>query len=191
MTITFVLLIFTQCVILLKKKFNQTHSAMETRKGKEFVMTRKRNCGTDMQGGTEAKPSGPEEVEALKQHLHKVETMNRTLLRELSRHKSLQVQIFSGHFELVMLCLKRVNTQPKAGMLQGQDWTQLYLLIDAMDPTFRPTYEPRTTGLMQNYRMHCLRFLGVPINHIAIVFNGISSESVSKGIYRSKLRGRQ
>ena len=109
----------------------------------------------------------------------------------MARQKDLRSEIFSGRYDNALACLRKVNTHPKADMITKLDWAQLYLLIDAIDPTFRPTYEPRTTGLMQNYRMHCLRFLGVPIDHIAIVFNGISSESVSKGIYRSKLRGRQ
>jgi hypothetical protein len=90
-----------------------------------------------------------------------------------------------------MKALQQRLSELEADMLTKLDWAQLYLLIDAMDPTFRPTYEPEKGSPIHDFYMHCLHFLGVPINHIAIVFNGISSESVSKGIYRSKLRGRQ
>jgi tetratricopeptide (TPR) repeat protein len=89
-----------------------------------------------------------EKMEVLQQRLSQLEADNGKLAEMVAHHKNLHTEIFSGRHDNALACLRKVNTHPKADMITKLDWAQLYLLIDAIDPTFRPTYEPRTTGLM-------------------------------------------
>jgi flagellar basal body-associated protein FliL len=132
-----------------------------------------------------------EKMKALQQRLSQLEADNGKLAEMVAHHKNLHTEIFSGRHDNALACLHKVNTHPKADMITKLDWTQLYLLIDAIDPTFRSTYEPEKGSPIHDFNMQCLRFLGVEVSNIAIVFNGITKASASKGIYRSKHRGRQ
>jgi tetratricopeptide (TPR) repeat protein len=132
-----------------------------------------------------------EKMKALQQRLSQLEADNGKLAEMVAHHKNLHTEIFSGRYDNALACLHKVNTHPKADMITKLDWTQLYLLIDAIDPTFRSTYEPEKGSPIHDFNMQCLRFLGVEVSNIAIVFNGITKASASKGIYRSKHRGRQ